>query len=155
MTRRRFPTSGAHNENLSRSTSVGRSDEGMNPDDSDGGDFNPSPGFLPGCSESPAPSHPAPLEMVPESRNPPRILNPQARDSGNLVYIAEMFINIHVLEPLAKTQSLRDFHQFVRDCTRRIMTKELICLRDLEKTLLLDTTKVVFHLSNNIQRLAD
>ena len=71
MTRRRFPASGAPNENLSRSTSVGRSDEGMNPDDSDGVDFNPSPGFLPGCSESPAPSHPAALEMGPKSRYPP------------------------------------------------------------------------------------
>jgi hypothetical protein len=76
MTRRRFPASGAPNENLSRSTSVGRSDEGMNPDESVGGDFDLSPGFLPGYSESPAPSHPAPLELVPGSRNPPRILNP-------------------------------------------------------------------------------
>jgi hypothetical protein len=127
----------------------------MNPDDSDGGSFNPSPGCLPGCSESPAPSHPAPLELVPESRNPPRILNPQARDPGSLESNAKVLIIQHVLEPLAKSQSLRDFHQFVRDCTRRIETNELICLRDLEKTLLLDTTKVSILLSNIIQRFAD
>src|ERR1700688_5057564 len=120
MTRRRFTASGAPNENLSRSTSVGRSDEGMNPDDSGGGDFNPSPGFLPGCSESPAPSHPALLELVPESRNPPRILHPQARDPGSLKSNAKVLIIHHVLEPLLNRQSLRDFHQFVRDCTKRI-----------------------------------
>ncbi|KAH8784588.1 hypothetical protein BGZ57DRAFT_882789 [Hyaloscypha finlandica] len=86
MTRRRFPASGAPNENLSRSTSVGRSDEGMNPDDSDGGDFNPSPGFLPGCSESPAPSHPAPLEMGPKSRYPPLLSEYALVRQGNPPY---------------------------------------------------------------------
>lgn len=155
MTRRRFPASGAPNENLSRSTYVGRSDEGMDPDDSGGGGFDPSPDFLPGCSESPAPSQPAPLELVPESRNPPRILNPQARDSGSLELNAEVLIICHVLEPLVNTQSLRDFHQFVRDCTRRIEAKELICLRDLENTLLSGTMKVSILLSNIIQRFAD
>jgi hypothetical protein len=155
MTGRRFPASGAPNESLSRSTSVERSDEGMNPDESGGGDFDPSPGFLPGCSESPAPSHPAPLELVPESRNPPGILNPQARDSESLELNAKVLIICHVLEPLVKTQSLRDFHQFVRYCMRRIETKDLICLRDLENILLSDTIKVSILLSNIIQRFAD
>jgi hypothetical protein len=127
----------------------------MNPDESVGGDYDLSPGFLPGYSESPAPSHPAPLELVPESRNLPRILDSQARDSGSLELNAKVLIVCHVLEPLAKTQSLRDFHQFVRDCTRRIEMKELICLRDLEKTLLLDTMKVSILLSNIIQGFAD
>ena len=155
MTRRRFPASGAPNENLSRSTSVERSDEGMNPDDSGGGDFNPSPGFPPGCSESPAPSHPAALELVPESRTTPRILHPQARDPGGLESNAKVLIIHHVLEPLLNRQPLRDFHQFVRDCTRRIETKELICLRDLEKTLISETIQVSILLSNIIQRFAD
>jgi len=127
----------------------------MNPDDSDGCDFNPSPGFPPGCSESPAPSHPAPLELVPESRNPPRILNPQARDPGSLELSAKVLIIHHVLIPLLNRQSLRDFHQFVHDCTRRIEMKELICLRDLEKALLSDTIKVSILLSNIIQKFAD
>jgi hypothetical protein len=155
MTRRRFPASGAPNENLSRSTSVGRSDEGMDPDESDGGDFNPSPGFLPGCSESPAPSHLAPLELMPESRNPPRTLNPQARHSGSPESSAKELIIYHVLRPLVNSQSLQIFHQFVRDCTRRMESKELICLRDLENILLFDTWKVSILLPNIIQRFAD
>ncbi|PMD53686.1 uncharacterized protein K444DRAFT_143738 [Hyaloscypha bicolor E] len=142
MARRRFPASGAPNDNLSRSTSVRRSDEGMNPDESDGGGFDPSPVFLPGRSESPAPSHPAPLELMPESRNPPWTLNPQARNFGSPESSAKELIIYHVLRPLVNTQSLRDFHQLVRDCTRRMETKEFICLRDLERTLILESWNI-------------
>lgn len=42
-----------------------------------------------------------------------------------------------ILKPLLATPSLKDFHPLVEDCPRRIHEKEIVCLRDLEKTLLL------------------
>jgi hypothetical protein len=44
-------------------------------------------------------------------------------------------IHEHILKPLMAKQSLKDFHPIVRDCPRRIYEKEIVCLRDLEKTL--------------------
>jgi hypothetical protein len=44
-------------------------------------------------------------------------------------------IHEHILKPLLAKQSLKDFHPIVRDCPRRIHEKEIVCLRDLEKTL--------------------
>jgi uncharacterized C2H2 Zn-finger protein len=44
-------------------------------------------------------------------------------------------IHEHILRPLLDEASLVDFHPIVRDCPRRINEKEIVCLRDLEKTL--------------------
>jgi hypothetical protein len=43
----------------------------------------------------------------------------------------------HVVRPLLEDSNLKDFHPIVNDVPRRIREKEIICLRDLEKTLLL------------------
>ncbi|CAG8953812.1 hypothetical protein HYFRA_00006704 [Hymenoscyphus fraxineus] len=45
-------------------------------------------------------------------------------------------IQEHILRPLLAKPSLRDFHPIVKDCPRRIHGKEIVCLRDLEKTLI-------------------
>jgi len=45
-------------------------------------------------------------------------------------------ITEHILKPLLAKQSLKDFHPIVKDCPRRIHGKEIVCLRDLEKTLI-------------------
>jgi hypothetical protein len=45
-------------------------------------------------------------------------------------------IHEHILKPLLAKSSLKDFHPIVRDCPRRINEKEIVCLRDLEKTLM-------------------
>ncbi|PSR91922.1 hypothetical protein BD289DRAFT_459903 [Coniella lustricola] len=50
----------------------------------------------------------------------------------------------HILKPLLSKPQLKPFHPLVIDCPRRIQEKEVLCLRDLEKTLLLiapETTK--------------
>jgi hypothetical protein len=44
-------------------------------------------------------------------------------------------IHEHILKLLLAKQFLKDFHPIVRDCSRRINEKEIVCLRDLEKTL--------------------
>ncbi|KAI7787082.1 zinc finger transcription factor ace1 [Diaporthe eres] len=51
----------------------------------------------------------------------------------------------HILKPLLAKPELKTFHPLVIDCPRRIKEKEILCLRDLEKTLLLiapESTKV-------------
>jgi hypothetical protein len=45
-------------------------------------------------------------------------------------------IHEHILKPLLAKSSLKDFHPIVKDCPRRIHGKEIVCLRDLEKTLI-------------------
>ncbi|EHK99292.1 C2H2 and C2HC zinc finger [Glarea lozoyensis ATCC 20868] len=45
-------------------------------------------------------------------------------------------IHEHILRPLLAKSSLKDFHPIVKDCPRRIHGKEIVCLRDLEKTLI-------------------
>ncbi|KAE8444708.1 hypothetical protein EG329_014366 [Mollisiaceae sp. DMI_Dod_QoI] len=45
-------------------------------------------------------------------------------------------ITEHILKPLLAKPSLKDFHTIVKDCPRRIHAKEIVCLRDLEKTLI-------------------
>jgi hypothetical protein len=44
-------------------------------------------------------------------------------------------IQEHILKPLLAKSSLKDFHPIVKDVPRRMHTKEIVCLRDLEKTL--------------------
>lgn len=43
----------------------------------------------------------------------------------------------HILKPLLAKAELKTFHPLVIDCPRRIKEKQILCLRDLEKTLLL------------------
>jgi len=45
-------------------------------------------------------------------------------------------IHEHILKPLLSKSSLKDFHPIIKDCPRRIHGKEIVCLRDLEKTLI-------------------
>ena len=45
-------------------------------------------------------------------------------------------IHEHTVRPLLEDSNLKDFHPIVRDVPRRIQDKEIICLRDLEKTLI-------------------
>ncbi|KAH7171038.1 hypothetical protein EDB81DRAFT_909743 [Dactylonectria macrodidyma] len=45
-------------------------------------------------------------------------------------------IHEHILRPLRAKPTLKDFEPIVLDVPRRIQSKEIICLRDLEKTLI-------------------
>jgi hypothetical protein len=65
-------------------------------------------------------------------------LVPSSRDAhDSLSGHAAAQIQKLVLSPILRRQFLRDFHPLLRDVPRRIQTKEILCLRDLEKTLLL------------------
>lgn len=43
----------------------------------------------------------------------------------------------HTLKPLLAERAFKDFHPLVLECPRKIQEKEIVCLRDVEKTLLL------------------
>lgn len=45
-------------------------------------------------------------------------------------------IHEHTLTPLLEAETLKDFQPIILDVPRRIRTKDIICLRDLEKTLI-------------------
>ena len=65
-----------------------------------------------------------------------------SRDKSNISYPplssrATHRIYEHTLKPLLAEPSLRNFHPLVLECPRKIQEKEVVCLRDLEKTLLL------------------
>ncbi|KAI2629703.1 hypothetical protein GGR54DRAFT_628197 [Hypoxylon sp. NC1633] len=45
-------------------------------------------------------------------------------------------IHEHILKPLLDDRSLKDFRPIVLDCPRRIQEDQIVCLRDLEKTLI-------------------
>ncbi|KAI8635196.1 hypothetical protein F5Y19DRAFT_3269 [Xylariaceae sp. FL1651] len=45
-------------------------------------------------------------------------------------------IHEHTLKPLLAKPSLKDFRPIVLDCPRRIQENQIVCLRDLEKTLI-------------------
>jgi hypothetical protein len=51
-------------------------------------------------------------------------------------------IHEHIFKPLLADASLKPFHPLVNDCPARIHSKEIVCLRDLEKTLLLSSAPV-------------
>lgn len=51
----------------------------------------------------------------------------------------------HTLKPLLAKPSLKEFHPLVLECPQKIQRQEIVCLRDIEKTLLLiapEKTKV-------------
>ncbi|KAL2258955.1 hypothetical protein VTK26DRAFT_7542 [Humicola hyalothermophila] len=43
----------------------------------------------------------------------------------------------HTLKPLLGNSSFKDFHPLLLECPKKIQEKQIVCLRDLEKTLLL------------------
>ncbi|KAK4154044.1 hypothetical protein C8A00DRAFT_14826 [Chaetomidium leptoderma] len=43
----------------------------------------------------------------------------------------------HTIKPLLGKASFKDFHPLLLECPRKIQEKQIVCLRDLEKTLLL------------------
>lgn len=43
----------------------------------------------------------------------------------------------HALKPLLAKPSFKDFHPLVLECPKKIQEREIVCLRDVEKTLLL------------------
>ncbi|KAL2158555.1 hypothetical protein VTH06DRAFT_4322 [Thermothelomyces fergusii] len=52
----------------------------------------------------------------------------------------------HTLKPLLANASFKDFHPLLLECPRKMQEKQIVCLRDLEKTLLLvapERTKTV------------
>ena len=56
-----------------------------------------------------------------------------------------------IINPLLSQRSLKDFHPLVRDLPRRINEKEILCLRDLEKTLIfLAPVRRICHLTSHI-----
>lgn len=44
-------------------------------------------------------------------------------------------IKLHIIDPILKEDSLKDFHPLIKDVPRRIGAKSITTLRDLEKTL--------------------
>jgi hypothetical protein len=59
--------------------------------------------------------------------------------AANMPVLSQRAINRiheHTVRPLLDNNNLKDFHPIVRDVPRRIQDKEIISLRDLEKTLI-------------------
>ena len=52
-----------------------------------------------------------------------------SKDAGSKIYN-------HVIFPIALRKNLREFHPFVNSIPERIARGEIVCLRDLENTLL-------------------
>lgn len=46
-------------------------------------------------------------------------------------------VHEHIIRPLMRKPDLKEFHQILKEVPRRISSKEIICLRDIEKTLIL------------------
>lgn len=60
----------------------------------------------------------------------------RSQDSQRLSDRAKNRIHEHILKPLLQDRSLKDFRPIVNDCPRRIQENQIVCLRDLEKTLI-------------------
>ena len=59
-----------------------------------------------------------------------------ATEKRGLSEYAKEQINKHIIQPILREQSLREFHQLIKNVPRRIGTKDISTLRDLEKTLI-------------------
>ncbi|PNS15849.1 Asparagine-rich zinc finger protein AZF1 [Sphaceloma murrayae] len=57
-------------------------------------------------------------------------------DSHCLSEFAQKQINHHIVEPILRQESLKEFHTLIRDVPKRIGNKDIRTLRDLEKTLI-------------------
>ncbi|KAI1208780.1 uncharacterized protein F4807DRAFT_133798 [Annulohypoxylon truncatum] len=60
----------------------------------------------------------------------------RSQDNQRLSDRAKNRIHEHILKPLLQDRSLKDFRPIVNDCPRRIQENQIVCLRDLEKTLI-------------------
>ncbi|KAI1107791.1 hypothetical protein F4804DRAFT_347476 [Jackrogersella minutella] len=60
----------------------------------------------------------------------------KAQSGQRLSNRAKSRIQEHILKPLLDDRSLKDFRPIVLDCPRRIQEDQVVCLRDLEKTLI-------------------
>ncbi|KAI1455689.1 hypothetical protein F4805DRAFT_435208 [Annulohypoxylon moriforme] len=60
----------------------------------------------------------------------------RSQDGQRLSDRAKNRIHEHILKPLLQDRSLKDFRPIVNDCPRRIQENQIVCLRDLEKTLI-------------------
>jgi len=63
--------------------------------------------------------------------------NAAAETNSGLSTRATNRIIEHTLKPLLAKPAFKDFHPLVLECPKKIQEKEIVCLRDLEKTLLL------------------
>jgi hypothetical protein len=108
---------------------------------------NPIPDGLVNFSVRPDPSCSALLDSTSKFRDFLPIYDPPYCDSGfpGLSHRSRKIIYDIILLPLLAMQYLKDFHGVVKDCTRRVHTKEIMCLRDLERILLSETlVSIVF-----------
>jgi hypothetical protein len=60
----------------------------------------------------------------------------QSEKTSRLSQRAVNRIHEHTLKPLLAKPSLKDFESIILDCPRRIQENQIVCLRDLEKTLI-------------------
>ncbi|KAI2467750.1 hypothetical protein F4781DRAFT_423154 [Annulohypoxylon bovei var. microspora] len=60
----------------------------------------------------------------------------RSQDGQRLSDRAKNRIYEHIFKPLLQDRSLKDFRPIVNDCPRRIQGDQIVCLRDLEKTLI-------------------
>lgn len=58
------------------------------------------------------------------------------RSDKSLDEYAVVQIKKHLVEPLLKENSIKEYHTLVEDLPHRITSKKIICLRDIEKTLI-------------------
>ncbi|KAK4044559.1 hypothetical protein C8A01DRAFT_12074 [Parachaetomium inaequale] len=63
--------------------------------------------------------------------------SPSAAGAAGLSPRATSRICEHTLKPLLGNANFKDFHPLLLECPRKIQEKQIVCLRDLEKTLLL------------------
>jgi hypothetical protein len=63
--------------------------------------------------------------------------SPVATSPGGLSPRAASRIYEHTLKPLLGKPAFKDFHPLLLECPRKIQERQIVCLRDLEKTLLL------------------
>jgi hypothetical protein len=63
--------------------------------------------------------------------------SPVATSPGGLSPRAASRIYEYTLKPLLGKPAFKDFHPLLLECPRKIQEKQIVCLRDLEKTLLL------------------
>lgn len=73
--------------------------------------------------------------------------------SGRCLYGIDN-VSDYILGTLLAKPSLKGFHSLVRDCTRRINGKEIVCLRDLERTLILMASVSYSYLDNLVGQVA-
>lgn len=84
----------------------------------------------------------SPTDLDPDSLTPTATSTPSmstisavTEERGISKYAKEQ-INLHIIQPILREPSLKEFHQLLKDVPHRIGNKEIKNLRDLEKTLI-------------------